>query len=175
MPESPDPMLQGSNETLPTPDNEASKLTDHSLCNLGESKRILITNINNLLGQSLFEQIRNDHILIDDASGAAPHRFLGTLNTAPASGLVNKSPSESIKILDFAEKPKTFKKQVQNADFVILDLTQFNSNIEEAETVLKALRTSEEAKNQTLIVVSSPMTWSNSPARAQPYTDKEQE
>ena len=60
MPESSDPMLQGSNATLPTPDNEASKLTDASLCNLAESKRILITNVNNLLGQSLFE-LTNAH------------------------------------------------------------------------------------------------------------------
>jgi hypothetical protein len=90
---------------------------------LKDSKRILVTNINNLLGQSLFEQIRNDHILIDDPSGAVPHRFLGTLNKIPAAGLVNKSPSDSIKILDFTEKPKTFKKQVQNADFIVLDMT----------------------------------------------------
>jgi hypothetical protein len=40
---------------------------------------------------------------------------------------------------------------------------------------LKALRTSEEAKNQTLVIVSSPMTWSNTPVKAEPYSDKDLE
>lgn len=34
------------------------------VCNLQENKRILITNVNGLLGHSLFESMRNDHITI---------------------------------------------------------------------------------------------------------------
>ena len=68
--------------------------------------------------------MRNDHLLIDcEKADQAPHRFVGTLNNTPAGGLVNPSPSESIKILDSKSKPKTFAKQVRGADFIILDVS----------------------------------------------------
>lgn len=34
------------------------------VCTIEENKRILITNVNGLLGHSLFESMRNDHITI---------------------------------------------------------------------------------------------------------------
>lgn len=34
------------------------------VCDLETNKRILITNVNGLLGHSLFESMRNDHIAI---------------------------------------------------------------------------------------------------------------
>jgi len=45
---------------------------------LEQGKRIMITGINSLIGHSLFEEMRNDHIAIH--SGEKPHRFLGTLS-----------------------------------------------------------------------------------------------
>jgi hypothetical protein len=94
------------------------------VCDLEESKRILITNINGLLGYSLFESMRNDYKLIEQTeSQQQPHRFLGTLNTTPASGIINPSPSDQIKVLESASKPKTFTKQVKGADFIILDIS----------------------------------------------------
>ena len=32
------------------------------VCEMQESKRILVTNVNGLLGHCLFEQMRNDHV-----------------------------------------------------------------------------------------------------------------
>ena len=112
---------------------------------LESSKRILITNINGLLGYNLFEHMRNDYQLIKNAeSGQQPHRFLGTLNTNPASGIVNPSPSDAIKILDSGNKPNTFVKQVKNADYVVLDISQFNCDLDEAALVLKTLKEAQE-------------------------------
>jgi hypothetical protein len=39
------------------------------VCDLKENKRILITSINGLLGHSLFETMRNDHVTINLADG----------------------------------------------------------------------------------------------------------
>lgn len=38
--------------------------TAQKVCELKTNKRILITNVNGLLGHSLFESMRNDHITI---------------------------------------------------------------------------------------------------------------
>jgi len=80
------------------------------VCGQKQSKRILITSVNGLLGHSLFELMRNDHITIHSNGEDTPHRFLGTLNASPAGGMVNVSPSDTIKLLDSQAKPKTFAK-----------------------------------------------------------------
>ena len=106
------------------------------VCNVEENKRILITNVNGLLGHSLFESMRNDHITITQ-EGKQPHRFLGTMNGSNAG---TPSPSETIKLLDSKAKKKTFIKQVREADYIILDISQFVCNLEEAEMVIKSLK-----------------------------------
>jgi nucleoside-diphosphate-sugar epimerase len=117
--------------------------------------------------------MRNDHIAIhlDDKK---PHRFVGTLNTSNAGGIVTPAPSDSIKIINSAEKPKTFAKQVKEADYIVLDISQFNINTDEAEAVIAALKT-QAAKKQTLIVISTPMVWSNTVPKpdSTPYSDSQ--
>lgn len=88
-----------------------------------ENKRILITNVNGILGHQLFEQMRNDFITIHKNDDSKPHRFLGTLNACNGGGMVTPSPSETIKIIDNKLKPKTFAKQVREADFILLDIS----------------------------------------------------
>ena len=44
-----------------------------------ERKRILITGCNSLVGHSLFQQMRNDDIMIK--TGGKAHEFLGTVIT----------------------------------------------------------------------------------------------
>ena len=82
------------------------------VCDIQESKRILITNVNGLLGHGLFEQMRNDHLKFKHQD-EDPHRFLGTINRASDETPV---PSEAIKLLDYKSKPKTFDKQVRAAE-----------------------------------------------------------
>lgn len=142
----------------------ASKVADYK-----ESKRILITNVNGLLGHSLFETMRNDHITIHSNGEKTPHRFLGTFNNSSAGGIVNPSPSDSIKLLDSKSKPKTFTKQVRGSDVIILDVSQLNTDYEEAEKVIKALKFEDGAhpeKAQVLIVISSAMSWSKTAPKA---------
>lgn len=54
--------------------------------------------------------MRNDFITIHLDTERKPHRFLGTLNTSTLAGMVTPSPSDTIKIIDNASKPKTFAK-----------------------------------------------------------------
>ena len=110
------------------------------VCDLKENKRILISNVNGLLGHSLFELMRNDHLAIHSEGDETAHRFLGTLNTNPTGGMVNACPSDAIKVLESSKKPNTFKKQVRGADFIVLDISQFSANLEEAHQVLQALK-----------------------------------
>lgn len=49
-------------------ETDATKPRENKVCDLQDSKRILITNINGLLGYSLFESMRNDYKLVQDAS-----------------------------------------------------------------------------------------------------------
>lgn len=80
-------------------------------------------------------------------------------------------------MLDAAGKPKTFTKQVRGSDYIILDISQFNCNLEEADAVIKALKYTDSApeKEQVLIVVSSPMSWSQTPPKPEnaAYTEDE--
>lgn len=101
--------------------------------------------MNGLLGHSLFESMRNDHIAIKDEGKKQPHRFLGTINTNNPGGMVTPSPSETIKILDSKNKVNTFSKQVRGADIIILDISQFDCDLDEAQKVCKALKSTDES------------------------------
>lgn len=143
------------------------------VCELQANKRILITSINGLLGHSLFESMRNDHVTINKED-AKPHRFLGTLNPNPSGGMVTPPPSESaVKIIDSRSKPKTFVKQVKGSDIIVLDISQFSCDLEEASQVINALKYSDSKpeQKQTLIVISSPMTWSRCSKSNSGYED----
>jgi hypothetical protein len=61
---------------------------------------------NGLLGHSLFEELRNDHICIH--TGETPHKFLGTINPKTSENI--PMPSSTIKVLNSKTKPRTFKK-----------------------------------------------------------------
>ena len=136
-----------------------------------DRKRILVTGVNSLVGHSLFEQMRNDHLHIH--STKKPHKFSGSLiqgdkDTVP-------SPSTSIKTLDFKKKPKTFGRSVVKSDIMIVDLLS-GSDLEEAEHLIQILKhPQQEAQNkkQVLILISSVFTWActNVDDKSQALTD----
>ena len=57
---------------------------------------------------------------------------------------------------------------MRGSDYILLDISQFNCNVEEADAVLKALKYADATpeKEQVLVVVSSPMSWSQTPPKA---------
>lgn len=58
---------------------DGSKVDNSSIFGtIGKGHRIFINGINSLIGHSLFEELRNDHIAIH--TGETPNRFFGTIN-----------------------------------------------------------------------------------------------
>lgn len=81
-------------------------------------KRILLTGVNSLVGHSLFQQMRNDDVMIK--TGGKPHEFLGTLISKDADFV--PVPNASIHILNSKTHPKTFTKGVLTSDIIVIDL-----------------------------------------------------
>ncbi len=112
---------------------------------LGKGQRVFISGVNSLVGHSLFEELRNDHIAIH--TGETPHKFFGTVNAREAESV--PVPSGSIKILNCKSKPRTFRKQVARCNLFILDLMANGCDLEEAEYIIKSLKQpSEELKDK---------------------------
>ena len=132
--------------------------------------RILLTGCNSLVGQSFFQDMRNDDIMIK--TGGKAHEFLGTLVKRDAEYV--PSPSESIIMLDNQKAPKTFAKGVLTSDIIIVDLLS-GTDFSEAESVIKLLKQplhEKSGKPQRLIVLSSVMAWCNTQKGAS-YTDSD--
>lgn len=103
---------------------------------LGKGLKIFISGVNSLIGHSLFEELRNDHIAIH--TGETPHKFFGTLNIKDADSV--PVPSASIKILDSKSKPRNFRKQIAGCDIFMLDMMGNSCDYEELDYIIKSIR-----------------------------------
>ncbi len=77
-------------------------------------KNFFISNVNTFVGQSLVEELRNDHLVQEPVS---VHKFVGTetdLENAPV-------PSGVAKIVK-TDKTRSFRKSIMQSDVVIYDL-----------------------------------------------------
>ncbi len=61
------------------------------------------------------------------------------------------------------ERTQEFRKMILNSDVIIYDLV--TNKFEEVDYVIKTLKTAELGSNKTLILLSSVMTWVNTPAK----------
>lgn len=128
------------NETEPSIDNKdllqpKVKKIDSVKKPVKERKRIFLTGVNSLVGHSLFQQMRNDDVMIK--TGGKSHEFLGTLVERDADFV--PVPSQSIHLLDAKKQPKTFTKGVLTSDIIVIDLLS-GTDPSEAETIIKLLR-----------------------------------
>ena len=121
--------------------------------------RVFISGVNSLVGHSLFEELRNDHLAIH--SGEAPRRFFGSLNEQEPVA----APSQTIKLLNCKTKPKTFAKLVAKCDVLVLNLTAPTCDCGEAELAIKSLRQAEAQQERVLLVLSPPATWAHTPKK----------
>lgn len=83
-----------------------------------ERKQIFLTGCNSLVGHSLFQQMRNDDVMIK--TGGKPHQFIGTLVQADAQ--LVPAPNSSIILLNAKKQPKSFTKAVLTSDIIVIDL-----------------------------------------------------
>jgi len=77
-----------------------------------------------------------------------------------------------MKVLNPRTKPKNFKKKILSSDLLVLDLLSatLSGGLDEVEKVIKTIRDHHSSpsailKEQTLILVSSVMTWINTPKK----------
>ena len=128
-------------------------------------KNFFISNVNTFVGQSLIEELRNDHQILDEVS---VHKFVGTetdLENAPVPSGVSK--------LVHREKTRAFRKAILQSDIVIYDLQ--TADFEEVDHVIKTFKTSELQEEKTLILISSVMTWYNTPPKVKKEGEEEEE
>jgi hypothetical protein len=77
-----------------------------------------------------------------------------------------------MKILNSRTKPKTFKKKILSCDLLIMDMlgAALNGSLDDIEKVVKLIKDYHsdqkgEMREQTLVLVSSVMTWINTPKK----------
>lgn len=131
-----------------------------------QAKRIFISGANSLLGHALFDQLRNDHLVILNQTEEEEHKFYVTANQKDINTMA--MPSQSMRVLHPKQKPKNFKKRIQGSDWIVIDLlgAALSGQLEEIEYVLKILKDTHSSpqpdqKEQTLVLVSSVMSWAN--------------
>jgi hypothetical protein len=77
-----------------------------------------------------------------------------------------------MKVLNARTKPKTFKKKVLSCDLLVMDMlgAALSGSLDDIERVVKVLKDHHseqrgEMKEQTLVLVSTVMTWINTPKK----------
>lgn len=123
-----------------------------------ESLVYFINNVNTMVGQSLTEELRNDHLLLGPSK---THTILGTISEKENSAI----PSGINKIVK-KEKIRHWKKYLLASDVIVFDL--LTSSFDEVNNVLHVLKTQDYESEKILILISSVITWVNTPPNRKP-------
>ena len=142
--------------------------------------RYFMSGANSQLGHSIFEELRNDHIAIQNDSQEEEHRFYVTVNQKDINTIA--LPSTSMKILNSRTKPRTFKKKILSCDLLVMDMlgAALNGSLDDIEKVVKVIKDhhseqKSDMKEQTLVLVSTVMTWIDTPKKVSKNPAKEDE
>jgi hypothetical protein len=81
-------------------------------------------------------------------------------------------PSGVMKVVD-AEKTRSFRKYILDCDVIVYDL--MTTNFDEVDHVIKTLKTSELTEPKTLILLSSVMSWVNTPPKYKKEANEDEE
>lgn len=71
------------------------------------------------------------------------------------------------------EKTRSFRKYILDCDVIVYDL--MTNDFEEVDYVIKTLKTSELTENKTLILISSVMSWVNTPPKFKKEAGEDEE
>ena len=93
----------------------------------------------------------------------AAHTFVGTVHPDEKTFKGNfQEPSPNIAIVEF-ERTKEFREKLLASNVIIYDI--LSNKFEEVDYVIKTLKTSELKEPKTLVLLSSVLTWVNTPAK----------
>lgn len=125
-------------------------------------KRFFLSHSNSHEGMALFKELYNRDKCRDP--DLAAHTFVGTVrkNETTSHGNYQEPPALMDKIVDFG-RTQEFRETLLACDVVIYDL--MSNDYEEVDYVIKTLKTSELTTMKTLVLLSSVMTWVNTPPK----------
>jgi len=127
-----------------------------------DGKRFFISHINSYGGQALLKTLYNADTVKEER---AAHHFVGTLQSGSNSMYVELNPTKPEgcdKIVQMS-RTRDFRDSILESDVIVYDL--MTNEVEEVDYVIKTLKTSNLQKEKTLILLSSVMTWVNTPPK----------
>jgi hypothetical protein len=125
-------------------------------------KKFFISHINSYTGKAILNGISNKKTVKEEY---AAHSFCGTLEKGRNVLYTELNPSvpeECSKIVEMS-RTRAFRESILESDVIIYDL--MTNNFEEVDYVIKTLKTSKLEQKKTLIILSSVLTWVNTPPK----------
>lgn len=133
-------------------------------------KSYFISHINSYTGKTLYEQLKN----ADKVKEAyAAHTFQGTIQSGTNHIYIQSTEKpEGVEKVVKMERSREFRDSILESDVIIYDLN--TNEFEEVDYVIKTLKTSKLTKEKTLIILSSVMTWVNTPPKVKVEGEEEE-
>jgi hypothetical protein len=127
-------------------------------------KRFFISHMNSYTGRVLLEELKNADKVKEEY---AAHTFQGTIQEGTSSWYTLKSNElpEGVEKIVKMQRTREFRESILDSDVIIYDL--MTNDFEEVDYVIKTLKTSKLTSEKTLIIMSSVMTWVNTPPKLQ--------
>ena len=128
-------------------------------------KKIFLSHCNSYEGQTLFKELWNKDQFDDKPEWLfGAHTFTGTIkkDEKNSRGGFEEPPEGIEKFVDF-ERTQSFRQQLLESDVIIYDL--MSNSFDEVDYVIKTLKSSDLESEKTLVLLSSVMTWANTPPK----------
>jgi hypothetical protein len=128
-------------------------------------KKIFLSHCNSYEGQSMFKELWNKDKFDDKPEWSfGAHTFTGTIRKEErnARGGFEEAPAGIDSFVGF-ERTADFRQKLLESDVIIYDL--MSNSFEEVDYVIKTLKTSPLQEEKTLVLLSSVMTWVNTPPK----------
>ena len=129
-----------------------------------DGKRIFLSHSNTYEGQAMFKELDNKDKVREEERERTRHKFVGTIRKEERNARdgFQEPPDGFQKFVEF-ERSETFRQSLLESNIIIYDL--MSNDYEEVDYVIKTLKTSPLTENKTLILLSSVMTWVNTPPK----------
>ena len=130
-----------------------------------QGKKIFLSHCNSFEGRATFKELWNKDKFAENPEWEyAAHVFTGTVRKEEqnARGGFEEPPSGINEFVDF-ERTESFRTKLLESDVIIYDL--MSNSFEEVDYVIKTLKTSDLQEEKTLVLLSSVMSWVNTPPK----------
>jgi hypothetical protein len=124
-------------------------------------KKFFVSHLNSYTGRILLQELRNELLVKDPA---AAHTFIGTLYKDESYDTTHPDlVPNGVQKLIYMERAKEFREELLSCDVIVYDL--LTNSYEEVDYVIKTLKSAPLQTEKRLILISTVMTWSNTPLK----------